>query len=189
MRSAFRAPEDLQWLLPYRGNVVEIADADGTAAPAGTEGELRFRLRDFDPRGYLDDADTTSRFFRGDYFYPGDLAVAREDGRIRILGRVEDVLNIRGYKVAVAPLEERIQRRLAIDNACIFGGLDKDGEEEVVIAVEKEERPTEHDLGDAIRGIAGFDRVRWVFLKSFPRTQGGMSKIDRRRLRALVIAH
>ena len=113
-------------------------------------------------------------------------AVRREDGRIRVLGRTEDVVNVRGWKIAVAPLEELIQRRLGVDTVCVFSELDKSGEERIVIALESDRLPPEDKLAAAIQDRTGFERVRWEVLETFPRTEGGTSKVNRRKLRPLV---
>ena len=185
LRSRFESLEDLHWLAPHK-SVVQIVDGDGNECAVGAEGELRVGVRTFDCPGYLDDAETTAKFYRGGYFYPGDLAVKREDGRIRVIGRTEDVVNIRGWKHAAAPLEERIQGRLGVDAVCIFSELDEAGEDRILIALETDRRPSDEDLSAAIKDEKGFDRIRWVFLKSFPRTQTGMNKVNRRQLRTLV---
>ena len=185
LRSQFRSLEDLHWLTPHKSTIEIIDDAGNECAP-GVEGELRMRRRDFDPSGYLDDDETTAKFFRDGCFYPGDLAVRREDGRIRVLGRTEDVVNVRGWKIAVAPLEELIQRRLGVDTVCVFSELDKSGEERIVIALESDRLPPEDKLAAAIQDRTGFERVRWEVLETFPRTEGGTSKVNRRKLRPLV---
>jgi acetyl-CoA synthetase len=134
----------------------------------------------------LDDPATTAKFYRGDYFYPGDLAVRREDGRIRILGRTEDVINLKGWKVAVAPLEERLERALSVDTVCLFSELTEAGDYQVIVAIEADRPPSKDEIAAAVRDIPGFDRVRWGSLKAFPRTQAGMNKVDRRALRKLL---
>lgn len=184
MRSRFETADDLVWLSP--SGEIDVVDADGRLCAPGTEGELRVRLMDSDVDHYMDDPETTARFFRDGHFYPGDVAVRRPDGRIRVLGRVDDTLNISGFKIAAAPIEDRIQRALGVDSVCAFAGLNEAGVEEVVIAVESDRRPSEQVLAAAIEGIRGLSRVRWIFLESFPRTEGGLAKVDRHRLRRLL---
>jgi acyl-coenzyme A synthetase/AMP-(fatty) acid ligase len=185
MRSRFRSLEDLHWLMPYNSKF-EIVDDAGIECAAGVEGELRIRMRDFDRSCYLDDPEANAKFYRDGCFYPGDLAVRRDDGRIRVLGRTDDVVNVRGWKVPVAPVEELVQRRLGVDSVCIFSEQDKSGEELIVIAVECDHLPPEEMLAAAIKDRQGFDRVRWASIESFPRTEGGMSKVNRRKLRMLL---
>lgn len=181
MRSRFKTADDLFWLTPF--SEIEVVDADGRVCAPGAEGEIRVKLMDFDIDHYMNDPETTARFFRDGYFYPGDIGVRREDGRIRALGRTDDALNISGFKIAVAPIEERIRRALRVDGVCVFSGINKAGDEEIVIALETDRRPADHALASAIEDIRGFSRVRWMFLESFPRTERGLAKVDRRRLR------
>jgi acyl-coenzyme A synthetase/AMP-(fatty) acid ligase len=184
LRSRFRTADDLSWLTPT--GEIEVVEPDGKVCAPGVEGEVRIRLMEFDTDHYMDDPETTAKFFRDGCFYPGDVGVTREDGRIRILGRIDDVINLAGFKVPTAPIEERIQRTLGADSVCVYSSLNRSGEEEVLIAVEKRARPADDVLAGAVKGFAQFERVRWVFLESFPRTAGGMVKVDRRKLRKLL---
>jgi len=185
MRARFKTAEDLHWLAEYRSHY-EIVDDEGRAVAPGTEGELRIRLKPFDCHRYLDDEEATAKFFRDGYFYPGDLATRRDDGRIRILGRAEDVINLKGYKVPVAPVEDHIERTLGADTVCIFSEMDDEGENRVVVAVESNGTFTDEKLRSTIRGRPGFEDARFVVLKEFPRAESGMRKVNRRELRRLV---
>jgi acyl-coenzyme A synthetase/AMP-(fatty) acid ligase len=106
MKSQITSMEDLQWLMPWSDRTVEIVDDDGRACPENTAGNLRVQLASFDYQSYLGDPQATSRMFRDGWFYPGDMATQRADGKIRVLGRSVDVLNIKGQKMAVAPIEQ-----------------------------------------------------------------------------------
>jgi len=48
------------------------------------------------------------------------MAVRRKDGRIRILGRVGDVLNLGGQKIAIEPFEKAARDLLGVDSLCVF---------------------------------------------------------------------
>jgi O-succinylbenzoic acid--CoA ligase len=185
MRSRFASLDDLYWFTPQREGV-EVVDEDGHPSKDNAEGELRVRLRDVDATGYLDDPQTTAKMFRNGYFYPGDIAVRRQDGRIRVLGRADDVLNLKGWKAPVVLFEQRIGQALGLDTVCVFAEVDEEGDQRVVVAVEAEQPPSETRVKAALSDFMGFKRIRTVAVRSFPRTEGGMSKIDRRKLRALV---
>lgn len=186
LQSHFRDESDLHWLTPARPGIFQIVDANGHENPVGREGELRVRLADVDGSSYLDDDEATAQAFRGGYFYPGDIAVQREDGRIRILGRTADVLNVLGIKVAVAPLEARVQKTLGVSSACLFSGLDDDGKEELVVAIESERAPEKAELDKVSQSFPQFERIRFEVFEKFPRTEAGMHKIKRAELRKLV---
>jgi acyl-coenzyme A synthetase/AMP-(fatty) acid ligase len=161
-------------------------DEHGREVGPGVEGELRVLLTDLDSTGYLDDPETTARYFRDGCFYPGDRAIRRADGRVRILGRAEDVLNVNGVKIASAPLEQKLERLLGVGAVCLFARFSDSGVEEIAIAIEtKTALPLSavNHAWDEI-GIAGPTRV--VQFETFPRTTAGMQKIDRKELRAVV---
>jgi acyl-coenzyme A synthetase/AMP-(fatty) acid ligase len=185
-RSEFHAEEDIYWLTPQSDRVVEIVDDDERRCGVGEEGRLRVRLAERDSTEYLDDPEATARFFRNGYFYPGDIAVCREDGRIRILGRVDDVLNVQGNKLAIGPLEDKVQRMLGITSVCLFAGLAGDGKEEVVVAIEGDRLPPKEKLDLLARGFPHFGRVRVELVSEFPRTAMGTQKVRRAELRKLV---
>ncbi len=186
MRARFKTPADLHWLAPLEGRTVQVVDEAGRELPAGEEGELRILTTDIDATAYLGDEPSSAESFRDGYFHPGDLAVRRADGRIRILGRTADVLNMQGNKMAVAPIEQRIQARLQVEQVCVFSGLNEEGVEEVVIAIQSDREPAKSELEAVARNFAGFGRARFEILPAFPRTGAGMGKVSRRLLRRLV---
>lgn len=187
LKSRYRSIEDIYWLTPAEDRTIQILDEDGNECPLGQEGLLRVGLTDLDIRSYLDDPETTARVFRDGFFYPGDMAVRREDGRIRILGRSADVLNLQGKKIAVGPLEAAIQRHLNVEDVCLFAGLDDEGHEELVVAIQSDREPGKPQLDAVVRDFASFERVRFVVLKEFPRGDTGMSKVRRTALRRMVV--
>lgn len=174
------------WLAPAGDRHVEIVDADGRPCVDGEEGMLRVSLLDHDAHGYLDDPATSSEVFRDGWFYPGDLAVRREDGRIRILGRAGDVLNVKGVKYATAPLEQAICQQLDLENVCLFQAVDADGAEELIVVVEADAVPAPGFRETISAGIRTFDRVRFAAVNPFPRTSTGLQKINRAELRRMV---
>ncbi len=186
MYARFEGPDDLIWMHAQSGRVVQVVDEAGAVCPPGVEGELRFQLQDLDSDTYLDDPVASARYFRDGFFYPGDLAVSRQDGRIRVLGRVADVLNVQGRKHAVAPMELQLQQALDVEEVCMFSGLAEDGVEEVVIAVQTKRMIPPEDFQRALGGSKIWERVRVVVLREFPRTDTGLKKTRRAELRRLV---
>jgi acyl-coenzyme A synthetase/AMP-(fatty) acid ligase len=178
--------EDLYWLTPTGSREVEIADEDGNECPVGVEGRLRIRLLAEDCCSYLDDPQASAIVFSDGCFYPGDRAVQRADGRVRIVGRGADVINFRGQKMSVAPLESDIQDRLGVKAVCLFSGIGTAGEELVMIAVQAQAWPEKALLNNVGREFSRFGQVDFALFQQFPRTQTGTSKIDRIALRKLI---
>lgn len=189
LQSVVETPEDLRWLSRTGLREVEIVDNAGEPCPVGTEGQLRIKLTELDSHSYVDEEAATRDVFRDGYFYPGDMAVQREDDRIRILGRKTDVITSQGRKRHVGPIEQSIQGALHIDAVCIFSGLNDAEKEEVVVVLETEHWPEPERL-DKVRDSLQqeFEQVKFVRMFPFPRSETGMGKIDRIAMRDLVFA-
>jgi len=193
--SRIGTPDDALWLCPGADRTIQIVDESGHECSFDQEGDLRILTTELDLRCYLDDVDATSKTFRDEFFYPGDRAVRRADGRIRILGRIADILNILGEKFAVGPFEQRIQQLLNVGEVCVFSGLNAAGQDELVIAIKSDREPAREKL-DSVRRefrnftvrceLQNFDKVRFTVLTEFPRTNAGTDKVHRAELRKIV---
>ncbi|MCR9185171.1 MAG: AMP-binding protein [Halieaceae bacterium] len=174
------------WFTSHGTRQVEVENELHERCAANEVGNLRIKLTELDAQSYLGDPETTHAVFRGGYFYPGDLAIRREDGRIRVLGRAADVVNLGGQKIAVAPIEANLQNILQVDYICLFAGVNAAGEPEAVVAMEAPEMPSQDRLDHVGQEFSQWGEVRFALVDRFPRTQSGTSKIDRKRLRMLL---
>lgn len=186
-RTPVGGEEDLYWYRPVVDRTIEVVDRAGRLCANGEEGELRVALLETDADAYLDDEISSTQFFRDGYFYPGDMAVLREDGRVRILGRSSDVINMGGFKQAVAPLEQELAQQLGVDTVCLFTGISQTGGDELVVAIESETSPSHARLLGAIARFKSFEQARFEILAEFPRMRVGMQKIDRLELKRQVL--
>lgn len=138
--------------------------------------------------GFLDDPAGTARMFRNGWFYPGDTGILHGDGRLEMLGRDDDILNIGGHKVPAADLEEIIRNRAAVVDVGVCMAPDANGIDETWISVVYD-APDDRDLAvrlaPALRDYP-YGRVRLIKLAAIPRTETG--KIRRAELRDAVIA-
>lgn len=180
--------DDMHWLEAKDPDRFEVVQQDGTVSE-DEEGELRIHLGDYDCARYEDDPEASAKVFRNGYFYPGDRAVKRADGRIRVIGRNVDAINYNGHKYAAAPLEQDIQSLLGVSNVCILSGLDGRGEEEIIIAVEADRLPEKPKLDALARTMFNLSKVRYAQMARFPRIETGTSKINRRALRDMLFGH
>lgn len=175
--------QDMHWLQVVPGREVQICDEQGLPCGPGVEGLLRVGLQPMDARAYMGDEPSSHKVFRDGFFYPGDMAVGRADGCIRVLGRSADVLNLQGRKLAVAPLEQAIVDRLGVSAVCLFNTIDTLGRDQVLVALESSQRPTAQELDWLHRQLLGFEHIRVVLRARFPRTNTGTSKVNRTALR------
>jgi acyl-coenzyme A synthetase/AMP-(fatty) acid ligase len=178
-------PDDHRWHVPATGTRVEIVDDEDRPVAVGETGHLRVGTEG-GPQGYLDDADATKAFFRNGYFYTGDLAVRRGDGRIALQGRASDVINVGGHKLSPAPIEDRLRESLGVGGVCLLTMQDAAGEEQLFVLVEcAAPVPTER-LAAALKAepLLAFTHAQARFVPSLPRN--AMGKLMRKAARDLV---
>lgn len=186
LRSTFAGKDDLSWLDPADHARVDIVTEEGAPCGTGEEGFLRIATSEIDATAYLDNDRASAGVFREGYFYPGDMAVRRADGKVRILGRVSDVINLRGNKVAVAPLEQDLQRLLDAEDVCLFAHFDDSGREEILVAVQAAIHASRATLREAAKRFGGH-AVKFSYFTHFPRTEAGTHKVRRLLLKNMVI--
>ncbi|MDP3414787.1 AMP-binding protein [Falsiroseomonas sp.] len=108
--------------VPHAGLEVRIADpATDAPLPAGQAGEIQVRGWSV-MRGYLHDPENTQRAFTPDGFLrTGDLGTQDADGRLRMVGRIKDVIRVGGENVAPAEVEEVLSAHPAVALAQVVG--------------------------------------------------------------------
>ena len=171
-------PEDLRWHRILPSCEVQIVDDSGHLLPAGQEGLVRVRPM-AGVTGYLDDADASRTFFRGGYFYPGDLGIISPDGRLALQGRVTEVINISGIKVPAGPIEETLQAKFGASGACVFSTSRADGEEILHVVFESPQRFEPAEVVAVLRGLLpGTCRGRTHYVDDLPRNDMGKIRRD-----------
>jgi o-succinylbenzoate---CoA ligase len=87
-------------------------------------------------RGYLDDAEATARAFTdGGWLLAGDAGWIDDQGRLRVAGRLDDLINTGGEKVWPAEVEAVLQRCPGVAEVAIFGRPDPEWGQRVVAYV------------------------------------------------------
>jgi non-ribosomal peptide synthetase component E (peptide arylation enzyme) len=188
LQTLFRTAEDIYWLAPTDDRVLQVVDEEGRECAPEEEGMLRIGTTPLDGTAYIGEPEMSARAFRDGFFYPGDLAAKRADGRVRILGRVDDVINVGGQKIAAGPVEQSLQQNLRVAEVCLFTREIAEGRQELVIAIETDRELPPYELDAVTAEFRGFDRVRVSVLREFPRTDTGTRKTRRSELKKLVFA-
>lgn len=111
---------------PLPGRTVEIVDEHGVAQPPETPGLVRVKTPHL-VDGYLGDPEATARMFRDGWFYPGDIGALTAEGRLRLLGRANDQVNVYGTTFALADVDSRIAGVGEVEDAVCFVENDGDG--------------------------------------------------------------
>jgi acetyl-CoA synthetase len=187
--------------LPLPGIITDIVDETGHSVGRGKGGILVIKrpwpsmIRTIwgDPERfrksyYPDD-------FHGKYYLAGDGASTDEDGYYRIMGRIDDVLNVSGHRLGTMEIESALvaNTKLVAEAAVVGRPDDLTGEAVCAFVVLKGPRPTGAEakriakelrdwVGHEIGAIAKPKDIR--FGDNLPKTRSG--KIMRRLLRSIA---
>jgi amino acid adenylation domain-containing protein len=166
---------------------VRLVDEDGRPAGPGEVGEIHVRGPQlFD--GYLDDPALNAASFADGWFRMGDLARFDQDGELHLVGRVKEVINRGGDKIAPLEIDAMLRTIPGVADAAAFGVPHPRLNEEVVAAIVAQ--PGTALRADEIlkraREVLGANRAprRIWFVDALPRTDGG--KLRRHDLPAWV---
>ena len=101
------------------GAEITILGADGRRLSSGERGEIALRGPTI-TRGYDNDAAATREAFRDGWFRTGDLGYLDEEGYLFIVGRLKEVINRGGQKVAPGEVEEVLLSHPDVVEAAVF---------------------------------------------------------------------
>jgi cyclohexanecarboxylate-CoA ligase len=123
---------------PVPGADVRIVTEVGTVAAPGEEGEVRVR-GGVVCLGYTDEAATAAAFDDEGWFRTGDLGVLRDDGHLRLTGRLKDVIIRKGENISAREIEEVLLSHPSVAEVAVIGVPDADRGELVCAVVETPE--------------------------------------------------
>jgi acyl-CoA synthetase (AMP-forming)/AMP-acid ligase II len=120
---------------PVVGAEIRIVKDDETVAAPGEVGEVRLR----GPivfKGYTDARATAEAFDADGWFRTGDLGFLRDDGHLRLTGRLKDVIIRKGENISARELEDVLFTHPKIGEVAVIGVPDEERGELVVAVVE-----------------------------------------------------
>ncbi len=176
---------------PLAGRRVYILDHAGEPVPAGVVGELHIG-GELLARGYLNRPQLTEERFvpdrlgsrsQGRMYRTGDLARYLADGRIDYIGRKDDQVQIRGYRVELGEVEAVLAEHPAVEEAVVVARGDAGDVHLVAHIVTRASETLEE--AELRRYLAGrlprhMQPTRFARLANMPRLATG--KPDRRKL-------
>ena len=179
---------------PFPGVEIDIVDLKGNPVNDGEGGYLI--IKDSWPSMFKvsgDEKESSINFywklFKGNYF-TGDAAIRNEDGFIKILGRVDDVIKTAGNRVGGSEIEKVLLLHPSVKEAAVVKRPDEITENAIVVFVSlsdvegtpllKEE--LRNFIAEKIGSIAKPNELN--FLPSLPKLENG--KYDRSLLRKIA---
>ena len=181
--------------LSFPGTKFDIFDEKGKSLPPNKEGNL-VMLPPFAPgllRGIYRDPEKYKKTYWSQYgdeiYFTSDSALKDENGLIRILGRVDDVIKVAGHRISTGELEAAINLHPEITESAVIGIPDEiKGEVPVAFVVYKGKKGPEEIKSEIInqirKQIGPIALPKEVYLvEDLPKTRSG--KIMRRILKRL----
>lgn len=143
------------WVGLAAGPEVAIMDAGGELLPAGGIGEVVIRGANV-TAGYLNNTDANETAFADGWFRTGDQGQMDEQGYLRLTGRLKEMINRGGEKVAPREVDEALMTHPAVAQAVVFAVSHPTLGEDVAAAVvlQKSESTSFQELRDFL-----FDRM------------------------------
>jgi acyl-CoA synthetase (AMP-forming)/AMP-acid ligase II len=163
------------------GTGVEIAvlDERGVSLPAGATGQVGIRGPNVID-GYEDNPEANAASFANGWFLTGDQGTLDADGYLRLLGRIKELINRGGEKIAPREIDEALEQHPRVKEAVAFGVPHPTWGEEVAAAVVVDGAVTEKELQAHCRQtLADYKVPRHIHIvEAIPRTPTG--KVQRR---------
>jgi acyl-coenzyme A synthetase/AMP-(fatty) acid ligase/acyl carrier protein len=173
---------------------IYILDRHGEPVPLGVTGEIHVGGVGVG-QGYLNRPELTqSRFVpdpfsgvpHGRLYKTGDLGRWRADGLLECLGRADQQVKVRGFRIELSEIETQLVRHPQVKEALVTAREDVPGERRLVAYVTRRETADRGVLSERLRAYLKEQLPEFmvpgavVLLETLPRTPNG--KLDRRSL-------
>jgi O-succinylbenzoic acid--CoA ligase len=170
------------------GCVYDGLPLDGVGLALATDGRIRLTGPTLF-EGYLDDPDATAEVLVGGWFHTSDAGRLDDDGRLRVLGRVDDMVVSGGVNVPAAAVAARLREHPHVRAAEVLGLTDPEWGNRVVAVVSLDESIETLSLDEARDWVAETHPRSWaprqvVVVRALPMLANG--KVDRVAVRGLA---
>jgi long-chain acyl-CoA synthetase len=169
---------------PIENFEIKILDENDNEMPVGKWGEICIRGPGV-MKGYWKKPSETQHALRNGWLHSGDIGMLDDEGYVFIVDRVKDMINVSGFKVWPAEVEEFLYKHPAIKEVAVFGTPHPDKGETVAAAIVLKEgqTATSAEIIDFCRNHLAVYKApaRVDFLPELPKSATG--KILKRTLR------
>ncbi len=177
---------------PVEGVEVLLLNEQGEAVSPGEPGEITVRSRYISP-GYWRNPTLTAERFSSmgprdemQTFQSGDIGRRNANGLLEYLGRRDDRIKLRGYRIEPSEVEEALRQQSGVEQAVVcLKGPEEHAQLAAYLICRAGQAPSASELRRALGELLPDHMVPagFVFLDRFPLTPFG--KIDREQLRQI----
>lgn len=171
---------------PFENREAFVMNQDGNILPYGFPGELCIGGKGI-AKGYLNQKELTEeKFIVNPYtkslmYRSGDLVKWNNNGDLNFYGRIDNQIQIRGFRVELGEIEKEISKIDSIDDVVILALTDKNTQAKYlcayIIGEIEEDMLRKHILNTLPEYMVP---TKYIFLEEFPLTTNG--KIDKKAL-------
>jgi long-chain acyl-CoA synthetase len=168
--------------IPLPSIEIKVVDKEGKSLPSEEIGELLVKGPNV-MKGYYNAEEETRKVLKDGWLYTGDLAKVDKDGFIYIMGRIKEMINVRGLNVYPKEIEDLLYKYPFVKEAAVVGVRHRHrGEVPVVFIVREKDSLTEREIINYLRkNLASYKVPLRVFFKeALPKNPTG--KILKREL-------
>jgi long-chain acyl-CoA synthetase len=169
---------------PVENTEIRIMDMSDNEVPLGQWGEICIKGPGV-MRGYWNKPDETREALRSGWLHSGDIGMMDDEGYVFIVDRVKDMINVSGFKVWPAEVEQFLYKHPAVQEVAVYGLPHPEKGESVVAAIVPQERAkvsAEEIIAYCRQHLAAYKApARVEFLSELPKSATG--KILKRTLR------
>lgn len=163
---------------------VKAVREDGTDVDPGEAGELVIAGPGVTP-GYWEAPETNAQVFRNGWLHSGDLGTVDEDGRIKFVDRLKDLIITGGINVSPVELELTISRVPGVVECAVIAAPDEKFGETPAAIITAGAGLTEAAVVEACSEVlADFKVPRYVVLREDPLPRLPNGKISKTEIRA-----
>jgi acyl-coenzyme A synthetase/AMP-(fatty) acid ligase len=111
---------------PVPGATVTVRDDAGRLLPDGVEGRMHVASASI-ALGYLNRPEATRRTFADGGVYTSDIVHRTAKGDIRHVSRVDDMLNLGGFKISPVEIESVMRKIDGLEDCAVVAEVDREG--------------------------------------------------------------
>jgi len=167
----------------FPGVEAAIVDEHGLEKRYGDAGLVKVKT-DTMVSGYFENPELTAASFVNGWFHTGDIGSMPEPGKLAILDRADNVLNIGGLKVPAEPIEAKLKAIAGVGDAVVVCVPNAMGVGQVAVAIEVGKDADRDIIKAQLRdAIPSPLVVHFTFTEALPRTETG--KVRKREIEAM----
>ncbi|MDV7087401.1 class I adenylate-forming enzyme family protein [Rhodococcus opacus] len=163
---------------------VKVIREDGTDAAPGEKGEILLRGPGVTP-GYWNDAESTASALRDGWLYSGDLGTLDQDGRVKFVDRLKDLIITGGINISPVEIERVISEIPGVEEVAVIAASDERfGETPAAIVTVKDGVDAAAIVEHCDRLVADYKVPRYVVIREEPLPRLPSGKLSKTAIRS-----